>query len=217
LNQVSAQFTFDVSNHDIPESETFSYFKRNDSLPKLQRRVLFALNSRHINHHKDNLQSSRTLADVSGSIVLIQVKGESGGKKLGLGGKLNALLRSKAVSRTRTGWLLLILGLFHSLYLAVHDFRSMDAAACLDILSESSLIKKRPNDANKVFLTAMANRLQGVCLIMIEKGFPVNVNAPIFGGTNQSLLIFPSYFQLAVVFDLIEVCKAMIKVLCIII
>jgi hypothetical protein len=117
-------------------------------------------------------------------------------------------LRSKKQKRTRTG-------IFHSLILSIHDFKSHDAAIFLEMLSDNTLIKKRPIDAKKVFLLAMANKMQGICLIMLEKGFPTNINAPILGSTDPASIekfAFPTFFQMAIVFELVDVIKAMLKV-----
>ncbi|KAJ3366113.1 hypothetical protein HDU91_001987, partial [Kappamyces sp. JEL0680] len=140
-------------------------------------------------------------------------KGDKSGKRGGLGGigdKLNALLRSKKQKRTRTG-------IFHSLHLAIQDCRSMESLALTELLSETTLTKKRPGDANKAFLHALANRMQSVCIQIMEKGFPPNVNTPIFATTHshtkndKNEFTFPSYFQLAVSLNLVDVVRFMIK------
>ena len=59
----------------------------------------------------------------------------------------------------------------------------------------------------------MANRLEDVCHILLEKGFPSNINAPIFGAKNPdpSKFIFPSYFFLSMALELDGLTKAMVK------
>jgi ankyrin repeat protein len=84
----------------------------------------------------------------------------------------------------------------------------------LETLSDSTLVKKRPKDANRAFLHAMVNRMTPVCLQILEKGFPVNVNHPVMGAHDHNSadkFYFPSYFQMAVSFELVDVVKAMIK------
>jgi hypothetical protein len=150
--------------------------------------------------NKGNLKANKVIQDAP-------VKFEKSRKNLGLGGKLNALLRTKKQKRTRTG-------MFHSLHLAIHDYRLDDCVQLLETLSDSTLVKKRPKDANRAFLHAMVSRMSGVCLKMLEKGFPVNINNPVMGSHNHGSsekFYFPSYFQMAVAFELVEVIKAMIK------
>lgn len=95
------------------------------------------------------------------------------------------------------------------------DRQVIESCALLDLLSDATLIKKRPQDANRIFLNAMINRLQTVCIHMMEKGFPQNVNSSIFKPVNPQKppkFTFPSYFQLACSFGLDQLCKTMIKV-----
>nr|KAJ3409109.1 hypothetical protein HK105_003104 [Polyrhizophydium stewartii] len=101
----------------------------------------------------------------------------------------------------------------HNLTLAIHDQRVNQATALLNELTPNSIKKKRPQEANKIFLYAMANRMEAVCLLFLEKGFPSNINAPIFGQPNPdpSKFMFPSYFILAIALGLDTLAKTMIK------
>ena len=125
-----------------------------------------------------------------------------------LGGKLNALLRTKKQKRTRAG-------IFHSLNLSIHDIRVQESLSNIELLSDQTLTKKRPVDANRAFLHAIANRMQSVCLLFMEKGFPQNVNSPIYATNfkDADAFTFPTYFQLAVSAGLYDVAKVMIKVI----
>lgn len=82
----------------------------------------------------------------------------------------------------------------------------------IEILSEATVQKKRTGDTNKALLHAMCNRLQSLTLQLMEKGFPANPNSPIFASNENFSFSFPSYFQLAVSLDLVEVARVMIKV-----
>lgn len=98
--------------------------------------------------------------------------------------------------------------------MAIHDRRLMNACSLIGDLSPNSLKKKRPQESNMVFLNAMANRLDTACVMLLEKGFPENINAPIHGGKFKETdkLVLPSYFMLAIAFGSDALVKAMIKV-----
>jgi hypothetical protein len=98
--------------------------------------------------------------------------------------------------------------------MAIHDRRLMQACSLIGDLTPNSLKKKRPHESNRVFLSAMANRLDTACVLLLDKGFPENINAPIHGGENKDTdkLLLPSYFMLAVAFGSDSLVKAMIKV-----
>ena len=93
----------------------------------------------------------------------------------------------------------------------IQDNRPKAATSLIDILPESSLTKKRHSDTNRVFLKALSARMEAVCLQMFEKGFPSSPASPIFGTISAEKFAFPSYFQLAVAMELVELVKAMIK------
>ncbi len=82
----------------------------------------------------------------------------------------------------------------------------------VELLSESTIHKKKVTDINDCLLHAMANKMQALCLQIMEKGFPANVNNSIYMYRDTAQLTFPSYFQLAVALDLNEVAKQMLKV-----
>jgi hypothetical protein len=58
----------------------------------------------------------------------------------------------------------------------------------------------------------MGNRLEEVAIAFLERGFPSDVNKPIFPIYDISQFEFPSYFLLAVALGLYELVTAMIKV-----
>ncbi|KAJ3048465.1 hypothetical protein HK097_010513, partial [Rhizophlyctis rosea] len=146
-----------------------------------------------------------------------EVKAKDGGKgkkdniikpadKKGALGKLGALLKGKKKKRTTTG-------MFHLLHLAIHDHETHTACQLLEDVSPSTLRKKHPQEANKAFVFAMANGLEIVCRLMIEKGFPLDVTTSAMVGNaaqgkNYSL---PSYLGLAVGLGLDNLVRAMIK------
>ena len=99
--------------------------------------------------------------------------------------------------------------------LAIHDLRTSHACALINELTPSQLKPCRhPQQIAKIFLYALANKLESVCLLLLEKGFPENVNAPIFGGdsTKATLFRFPSYFLVSIAFGMDSITRAMIKV-----
>ncbi|KAI8812079.1 ankyrin repeat-containing domain protein [Cladochytrium replicatum] len=109
--------------------------------------------------------------------------------------------------------------------LAIHDNKTSFVCSLLDELTGSDLTKKRPQDANRVFLSALANGLENVCMVMLEKGFPSNVNAPVLnpeqekngtvGVANmaQSTPRFtsPSYFVMSVGLGMDNIVRCMFK------
>jgi hypothetical protein len=109
--------------------------------------------------------------------------------------------------------------LLNNLILAIRDHKTSDALAILSQISSATLKKKKNGEVNKAFLLAMAHRLEDITLSMYERGFPSDVNSPIFSKPKNtdrggmSGLKFPSYFILAVALGLYDLVKAMLKVI----
>ena len=104
--------------------------------------------------------------------------------------------------------------------MAIRDHKTSDALTILSQISNNALKKKKNIEVNKSFLLAMAHRLEDITLSMYERGFPSDVNSPIFSKPKNtdrggiSGLKFPSYFILAVALGLHGLVKAMLKVTC---
>ena len=115
--------------------------------------------------------------------------------------------------------------------MAIKDNRTSVACTLIDDLSPSTLRKKRPIETNRCFLYAMSNGLESVCMVLLEKGFPHNVNNPILDtytplpvkaddanlgkysmDPGEKNYMVPSYFLLAVGIGLDNVVRLMIKV-----
>ncbi len=105
--------------------------------------------------------------------------------------------------------------------MALIDQREDIAEAFLAALPSTWMKKKKPYEANLMFLTALAHRMEKIALLMLDRGFPPDVNAPIFSAPkkyaesvpfriNTSLL--PSYFIVAVAMGYETIMKFMIKV-----
>jgi len=102
----------------------------------------------------------------------------------------------------------------HLLKLAVHDRRVQQACTIIEELSTNTLRKRNFSEANNIFVKAMLNNLEPVVLSMLDKGFPPNINLPIFEiqMSNDTKVNLPSYFLLAVALGLENVIKVMIRV-----
>ncbi|KAH6583928.1 hypothetical protein BASA60_001188 [Batrachochytrium salamandrivorans] len=202
LNPEAARMASALTLDDI---NSFAFFRKTDMHPKRERHILYAL---HLKHSDQSSMAS----GVSGQEMMRETldsqkdKKEKLSKRSAALSKLNALLRSKKKKRTRGGTM-------HNLTLAIHDRRTAYAISLIGELSLNSLKKKRPQEANKIFLYAMANRLEPVCMAMLEKGFPANINVPIFGPPNPDIskFNFPSYFFLAIALSLDGMAKSMLK------
>jgi hypothetical protein len=121
------------------------------------------------------------------------------------------------------------------LSLAILDQRTTTACSLLEELSSAALRKKQPQLANKVFLSALAQGMEAVCVGMMEKGFPVSVNSSVVmhasvetsaksgvtteksggggqGGAGMKSFQLPSYFMCALALNLDNLVRVMIKV-----
>lgn len=78
--------------------DSFAYFCMVDNEPRIQRKVLFAINQRHSQFHHNRISSNRVLQDYADRHDL-----RNGGKRVnslsGIGGKLNSLLRNKKTKK----------------------------------------------------------------------------------------------------------------------
>ncbi|CAG8586276.1 6102_t:CDS:2 [Paraglomus occultum] len=105
--------------------------------------------------------------------------------------------------------------LLKNLELAIRDHKVSEAIRILSYISGSTMKKKRPSEANNVFLMAMAHRLEDVAMTMYERGIPTNINREIFvkpaTANNVFEFKFPSYFILAVALGLHNLAKTMIR------
>jgi hypothetical protein len=98
--------------------------------------------------------------------------------------------------------------------MAVQDKRLMVACSIVDAMPSSTLKKSRQKDVSRAFLYALSGSMDPLPTMMLDKGFPVNVNYPVFGPTHNdpTKLQIPSYFILAVAFGNETVVKRMIRV-----
>ncbi|CAG8554703.1 25229_t:CDS:2, partial [Dentiscutata erythropus] len=193
---------------------TFAEFKRMDQHPRQQRAILTALQRQDNKLRKEGVikdTSSKTLkgkkdrklskTKESRSLSIVR-RGSSGASALKFLGIKKGKKRTTSV-------------LLHNLILAIRDNKISDALTILSHIPNSSfnsLKKKKSVEANRAFLMAIANRMEDVALAMYERGFPVDVNSPIFvKNADRGGIKFPSYFILAVALGLNELVKAMVK------
>jgi len=120
--------------------------------------------------------------------------------------RINAFLSKKKSRRSKEENL-------HLLKLAVHDRRVQQACSIIEDLSSNTFRKRNFTEANDIFLKAMLNNLEPVVLSMLDKGFPPNINLPIYEiqMSNDIKVDLPSYFLLAVALGMDNVIKVMIK------
>ena len=111
----------------------------------------------------------------------------------------------------------------HLLVLAIRDRREEEAQSIIADLAAPMMKKKFPYEANTAFLLAMANRMEKAACMLLDRGFPGNVNAPIYTmkpskkyGSNvpfrMNTTILPSYFLIAVAMNFETLVRFMIKV-----
>lgn len=111
----------------------------------------------------------------------------------------------------------------HRLLLAVRDRRDDAAETLLHDVTQPMTKKKYPFEANTIFLTALANRMEKVACMLLDRGFPPDVNAPVFTMKptkkyaefmpfRMNTALFPSYFLVAVAMNFEMLVKFMIKV-----
>ncbi|KAJ3084031.1 Histone-lysine N-methyltransferase ehmt2 [Rhizoclosmatium hyalinum] len=149
---------------------SFADFRLADTRQQKQRRCLFALQKLLIKYRQENVQIgvSATLSHQKKPFKEPKFKDD---KRLAFG-KLGGLLQKKRRRRSRTE-------IFHLINLAIIDQSPAYACQLLDDLSSSALRKKFPLHANRAFYSALGQCMEPLCLSMLEKGFPISVNAPI--------------------------------------
>ncbi|TPX38244.1 hypothetical protein SmJEL517_g00385 [Synchytrium microbalum] len=133
---------------------------------------------------------------------------KSGSRKNSAFGKMTGFLKqpNKKFKFTRAGAL-------HLLSLAIHDNRTSFACQIIDEIPFDHLIAHRRREASQAFLKAMFNCMESVCIVMLEHGFPANVNDPALeaGPLDLNDFTYPSYFLIAVALGLDHVVRSMIK------
>ncbi|KAI8815575.1 uncharacterized protein EV422DRAFT_510469 [Fimicolochytrium jonesii] len=85
----------------------------------------------------------------------------------------------------------------HLLQMAVHDLRVSASCMIINNIAAASIQKTHPALVNRIFVKAMVNGLEPVCMMMLDKGFPPDVNAPMYQSSGANFRA-PSYFMLAV-------------------
>ncbi|KAJ3313307.1 hypothetical protein HDU76_002689 [Blyttiomyces sp. JEL0837] len=139
-------------------SISFAEFRKFDSRPRHQRLALYSLQKLD---YKLRLEArNKGVKDLKKPFKEPKFKEEKGRKGFG---KLGGLLQKKKKKRTR----------------AVLDQKTTLACTLLDDVSSAAVRKKQPLLANRAFLTAITQSMESVCLIMLDKGFPVSVNTPV--------------------------------------
>lgn len=122
------------------------------------------------------------------------------------------------------GHILTFLVAFDLIKFAVMDDKETVAELFLNDLPESFLKKKYPFESNTIFLLALARRMERLALLILDKGFPIDVNSPIFTMLTSkkyqanlpfriNASLFPSYFAVAISMGYEILVRYMIKVL----
>ncbi|TPX64482.1 hypothetical protein SpCBS45565_g05875 [Spizellomyces sp. 'palustris'] len=156
-------------------------FRQADMRAKHQRRILVALEKRQ--RAPTPMLEKGTKS--KGNLWEKHKKDRSDPKK----GVLSKLLKPRKRKRSQHTT-------FHLLNIAVHDHRMSQACSLLDEISPTMLHKTWVAETEKIFLLAMANGMEPVCMLMLDKGYPPDVNAPVFSARCKSFQA-PSYFMLA--------------------
>ncbi|KAJ3168207.1 hypothetical protein HDU88_001646 [Geranomyces variabilis] len=166
-------------------------FKQLDTKPQRQRRLLLALERRSfLAAAKEKAEKKKGGTGGVREKLKNAVRTSKDDKKGALSAKLQSLWKQKKSKRTRQED-------FHLLLMAVHDHQSSIACSLLNEMAPSMFTKGALTEANKVFMLAMANSMEPVCMIMMDKGFPADVNAPVLK-TEDSPFTTPSYFMMTV-------------------
>ncbi|KAJ3171923.1 hypothetical protein HDU87_008173 [Geranomyces variabilis] len=165
-------------------------FKQLDTKPQRQRRLLIALERRSLlDVAKEKADRRKSTGGVREKLKNA-VRTSKDDKKGALSAKLQSLWKQKKSKRTRPED-------FHLLLMAVHDHQSSIACSLLNEMPPSMFTKGALTEPNKVFMLAMANAMEPVCMIMMDKGFPADVNAPVLK-SEDSPFSTPSYFMMTV-------------------
>ncbi|RKP27950.1 hypothetical protein SYNPS1DRAFT_26429 [Syncephalis pseudoplumigaleata] len=141
--------------------------------------------------------------------------------------RLNALMpKKKTKKRTKAA-------IFNEVRLALRDHNVPLTCTLIDLVSPMSLRQKHANEANAILLHALANRMEQVVLLMLERGIPSDINAPILkrdsssnnnnnnsnnnsqgsnnAGKKTQEFQYPSYFLFAIATGMYNVLVHMIK------
>ncbi|KAJ3007897.1 hypothetical protein HKX48_008879, partial [Thoreauomyces humboldtii] len=166
-------------------------FKQKDVWPVRQRRLLAALERERVSAAAVREKEAQRKGSSVAEKLKNAVRTGKDDKKGALSSKLQSLWKQKKSKRTRGED-------FHLLHMAVHDHHSSVACALLNDMSPAMFVKHTYiREANRIFLLAMANAMEPVCMIMLDKGFPGDVNAPVFK-SEDSRFLCPSYFLMCV-------------------
>ncbi|KAI9098298.1 hypothetical protein DFS34DRAFT_649882 [Phlyctochytrium arcticum] len=174
-------------------------FRQTDTHPRKQRRLLKKLEVRKpVESQAQNKNSKwKTSMWESKNKKVDKYKDD---KK----GVLSKLLKAKKDKRTAHGTL-------HLIRLAVHDHRMTTACALLEYVN-AAVFGKFAAETERIFLSAMVNGMEPVCMLMMDKGFPSDANAAVcHEGASQPRFQTPSYFLLAVCLGLHRVVFKMIQ------
>ncbi|KAI9178683.1 hypothetical protein H9P43_005345 [Blastocladiella emersonii ATCC 22665] len=177
-------------------------FMRDDRFPRRQRKYFLALQRLEETYSPDaKLQPIKVKKDKKSS--------SSDGSGSGAMNKLSNLLGKKK-NRQKT-----VNSQFHMLRIAIMEERQDTAIDVLEQLPSATIKKKRPDEVNHLFLLALAKRMERLCMKMFDKGYPADVNAPIFLPNvtkgEAPKFGFPSFFLLAIGFGLNNLATAMMK------
>ncbi|KAJ1559321.1 hypothetical protein HK096_000943, partial [Nowakowskiella sp. JEL0078] len=171
-----------------PTAMSFAEFKRTDIRARKQRIVMYALEKHEMETriiHKKNSKVKKKDTLLKRNVSLP---------------KWGVFLPKKRKKKTCAGS-------FHLISMAIRDNRTSYICSLLDDISPSDL-QKHKREAERIFLQALSNGMENVCMVMLEKGIPSNITAPIL---NQTGFNFPSYFILAVGLGFDNVVRAMLK------
>jgi len=179
---------------------SFSDFQYSDTHPQQQRVILCQL-QKHSNKLIQEGKIEPLPKEVQKSKKEYSIKPKSRTMN-----RINAFLSKKKSKKSKEENL-------HLLNLAVHDRRIQQACTIIEELSSNTFRKRNFSEANNIFVKAMLNNLEQVVLAMLDKGFPPNINLPIFEikMSNDVKINLPSYFILAVALGLDNVIKVMIR------
>ncbi|EPZ33295.1 hypothetical protein O9G_001707 [Rozella allomycis CSF55] len=208
LAQINARKTFNGFPTNLNKKPpldrrvTFAEFRQYDA-HAIQQRLIMEAERRQTALSFDNLahaQRSFTYKDSPQPSILgiPQYKPNS---------RITSLLSSRGTKPTQSHYL-------HMLNLSLKDRDYALAEECLQGLKFSSVKKRYYEQINMAFLYAMMDSVTDIICLMLEKGFPVNVNRSIVikkKNDKKKIQLFPTYFMIAVYNGNEKVLKTMIK------
>ncbi|ORZ31582.1 hypothetical protein BCR44DRAFT_1264903 [Catenaria anguillulae PL171] len=188
------------SSYNAARQQSLREFMRDDRFPRRQRKYFLSLQRLEETYAPDNkLQPPKIKKDK---------KSDSGSGSSTMGKLSNLLGKKKHKQRT-------VNGLLHMLRMSILEERQDLAIELLEQIQSSVIKKKRPDEVNHLFLLALSKRMETLCIRMYEKGYPPDVNSPIFVANvakgEKPKFGHPSYFLLAVGFRLYALSVAMLK------